>query len=398
MRSQARLFGAVLLVAGTTIGAAMLAIPVSTGRAGFFPSLGVMACTWLYLVMAALYFLEVNLAFPQKGNIITMASHTLGRFGKIVSWSAYLFLLYALNTAYIAATSSVVQDMILRVCGVDVPQGLCVLPLLTLFGLLLHRGMQVVDYINRVFMTVLLASFCLLVVVAVPHMQWQRLAETDMSYVLPSLSVVVTAFGFHVIIPSLVEYLRGSVPSLKKAIWIGSTLPFVGYLVWQCVTLASAPLDGDHSIAWAYAHGKNGAQLITMATGSALVASIAEIFAICAIVTSFLGVSISLFDCLADGMKVEKKAQGKWKLFFITFVPPLYFALSYPRIFFTALETAGAFGVIILLALLPLMMCWRKRYHLHLQSSYQVPGGKPLLVILMAIAVLIIAVEVAVRI
>ena len=34
-----RLLGGILLVAGTAIGAGMLALPVSTGLAGFYPSL-----------------------------------------------------------------------------------------------------------------------------------------------------------------------------------------------------------------------------------------------------------------------------------------------------------------------------------------------------------------------
>jgi len=392
-----RLLGAILLVAGTTIGAAVLAIPVSTGRAGFIPSIGVISLTWIYLVMAALFLLEVNLAFPNKGNIITMASTTLGWVGKVIGWSAYLFLLYALNTAYIAGTTSVLQDMGSRLFGVSLSNIVCILPLLIVFGLLMRFGMKMVDHINRIFMIGLLVTFCFLVILSLPHVQLERLCIMNPEYILPSLSVVVTAFGFHVIIPSLVTYLHGNVKELKQAIWIGSMVPLIGYLIWQCVTLGTTAMEGDHSLAWAYAHGKNGAQLIALNAQSSLIATLSEAFAIFAIITSFLGVSISLFDCLSDGLKIDRKSRGSWKLFVCTFMPPLYCAFAYPRIFFTALETAGAFGVIVLLALLPAFMCWQKRYRLHLESPYQAPGGKVMLIAFIALAIASIAVEVLVK-
>ena len=394
MIQPSKLLGAILLVAGTTIGAAVLAIPISTGQAGFIPSLLVMAFVWLYLVFAALFLLEVNLAFAHRGNIITMASRTLGLPGKILSWCAYLLLLYALNTAYVAGTTSVFQDMAQRVFGVELSPPICMGVLVILFGSLMHYGIQLVDRLNRIFMSALLITFALLISLSIPHIQVSRLLTMQSAYILPSLSVVVAAFGFHVIIPTLVNYLQGDVQSLKKAIWIGSFVPFIGYIVWQCVTLGTTPSVGEHSLAWAFEHGKNGAQLIAQVAENSFIATLAEAFAIFAIVTSFIGVSVSLFDCLSDGLKIEKKATGSWKLFVLTFAPPLYFALSYPRIFFTALETAGAFGVIILLALLPAWMCWQKRYRLHLDSPYRAPGGKGFLLLFIAISFGIMAVEI----
>lgn len=87
-------------------------------------------------------------------------------------------------------------------------------------------------------------------------------------------------------------------------------------------------------------------------------------------------------------------------LFFFTFVPPLYFSLTSPTIFFTALEVAGSFGVVILLALLPALMCWSKRYVIkakldeHSMTQYQVAGGKPLLILFILISLTLVGIEV----
>jgi tyrosine-specific transport protein len=388
-----RVFGAILLICGTAVGAAMLVLPVATGRAGFIPSFGTMLFCWLYLTYAAFCILEVNLAVDSKGSLISMASQTLGKSGKIIGWVAYLFLLYALNTAYIASSTQLVQSTIERITGYSFAHIICVVPLLIIFGLLLRQGIKVIDEINRVLMAGLAISFVLLLGLSFQHVKLEYLEAYNLKYVLPSLSTVVTAFGFHIIIPSLVHYLHGNVRQLRIAIWVGSSIPFAAYTLWQIATLGIVPLSGSWSVETAYERGLSGAELLAALTHHPSISTIAMAFAFFAIITSFLGVSLSLFDFLADGLKVENRSKGKWKLFFFTFVPPLYFALSVPRAFFSALEFAGAYGVVTLLALLPGLMVWRKRYVLHIPSAYKVAGGKAGLVVFIAISLIIIVCE-----
>jgi len=389
-----RLWGAILLIAGTTIGAGVLALPVASGRAGFHLSIATMVGVWLYLTYAAFCMLEANLAVGTKSNIISMATETLGRFGKVISWSAYLFLLYALNTAYVAGSTSLFQVLSINIFGAEINGFFCVIPLLGVFALLLRQGMKLIDRINRIMMVGLVLSFFALVGLSLSHIQLSNLELFQPEYILLSLSTMVTAFGFQIIIPSLVNYLHGDVQALKKAIWIGSAIPLVAYIIWQLTILGTVPQVGEISIEVAYHKGLSGADLLAEFTHLPAIKWLALAFAFFAILTSFLGVSISLFDFLADGFHSEKRAQSKWKLFFFTFVPPLYFALTSSRVFFTALEYAGAFGVVTLLALLPGLMVWRRRYALKMPSSYQVGGGKPLLILFILVSVVIIALEV----
>lgn len=388
-----RLFGAILLIAGTATGAAMLALPVSTGRAGLIPSLLAMAFVWLYLCYAALCTLEVAISLPKDSNIVTMAEHTLGRFGKIISSISYLFLLYALNTAYIAGTTALFQDFFEDVTGIHLAQIVCALPLLAVFSFLLRRGVKAVDAINRIVMLGLVISFSVLLMVSLPHVQLANLAETRWQYVLPSLSIVLTAFGYHVVIPSLASYLHDNIKKLEKAIWIGSALPFIGYCIWQVATLGIVPLTGAMSIEAAYQQGMSGAEILGEVSQSNWVTGVDTLFAFFAIITSFLGVSMSLFDFLADGLKKKAIFRFQGLLFLIAFLPPLYFALSYKRAFLSALEYAGAYGVVILLAIIPALMTWRKRYSLQLPGDVIAPGGKPALVCFMAISLCFIVLE-----
>lgn len=91
MNQSSRVFGGILLVSGTTIGAGMLALPVCTGLAGFFPSLVLFILYWIFMTYTAFLFLEVNLWMGRSANIISMAKRTLGRWAQIASWIVYLF-------------------------------------------------------------------------------------------------------------------------------------------------------------------------------------------------------------------------------------------------------------------------------------------------------------------
>ena len=99
---------------------------------------------------------------------------------------------------------------------------------------------------------------------------------------------------------------------------------------------------------------------------------------------------------LADGLKVEENSgKGKGILFLLTFIPPLIFTLTYPRAFFAALEYAGAFGVILLLGVLPILMVWKGREAHQKDSKFTVWGGKAALVAAFCFSMMVIALEIA---
>jgi tyrosine-specific transport protein len=150
-------------------------------------------------------------------------------------------------------------------------------------------------------------------------------------------------------------------------------------------------LVSEQGIQDAYRAGISGAELLARVTESSVISGLDQFFALFAIITSFFGVSMSLFDFLSDGVKQQGKKISAGLLFCICFAPPVYFALTNKRIFFLALEYAGAFGVVLLLALLPALMVWRKRYALHLHSSYVVPGGKVALIGFIALSFFLMA-------
>ena len=100
------MIGGMLLIAGSCIGAGMLALPIMTGMAGFFPSLVMFLIAWGFMTVTGLLMVEVNSTFPGRVNIVSMAERAFGPVGRIVSWVLYLFLFYSLLVAYISGSGS----------------------------------------------------------------------------------------------------------------------------------------------------------------------------------------------------------------------------------------------------------------------------------------------------
>ncbi len=331
-----------------------------------------------------------------KANMVTMAGRTLGHTGRVIAWSSYMFLLYALTTAYIAVSGELFQEFVSAIWDVTLPAWLRPLPLLVIFSLLVYRGAHSVDHVNRWLMVVMVVAFGFLMASLAPHVNATLLAHMNWKYSLMGVSIVMTSFGYHIIIPTLTNYLERDITELKRVLLIGSMLPLAFYTIWQVIALGIIPIEGPYGLWQGFVNGTNGTALITHLVGNPWIHVLARCFAFLAIMTSFLGVTLSLWDCLADGLKISNQTKkGQLLLYILTFVPPLCFALASARSFFTALEFAGAYGVAILLALLPAMMVWSGRYRLALagEGRYRVFGGKPGLIIVMLCAIAVIVVE-----
>lgn len=384
--------GGVLLIAGTTIGAGMLAMPVSTGLMGFCPSVGLFVFYWVFMLVAAWLFLEVNLWMPGENiNLLSMIESTLGVFGRWVGWIFYLFLLYALTTAYVAGSAPLFQILFEKIGLSTVPEWINLLPLVIIFGAFVFKGAHSVDLINRILMVGFALTFFILIGGLISHGEISKLTYSAPFCASAAVSLLATAFGFHIVIPTLCRYLHRDVNSLRKVLFIGSIIPLLVYILWEGVVLSVLPL---HEIEQGYAQGISAVTLITNQIHVPWIVPIAEVFSFFAIVTSFLGVSLSLRDFLVDGLSIKKDLKGNTLLYLLTFGPSFVFALSHPRAFFIALDYAGAFGVMVLLGILPTcMVYWGRRKYA--SPLFKTPGGTTTLVIMIVVSILIIGIEIS---
>lgn len=395
---QNKTLGGILLVAGTSIGAGMLALPITTGIGGFYPAIGLFLLCFAYMLLTLFLLLEANLYEPSmEANIISMARRRLGGLGQIASWLSFLLLYYAVAAAYMSAGGSLIGNLITAGHELSITKAnMTIIGFAAGGGLLVFFGAWLVDHINRFLMFGLIASYLILVIFVTPNVQMVSLDVGESKFLLVAIPVVVLSFTSHVIVPSLRMYMQNDVKQLKKSLLYGSLVPLVFYVVWEFLIVGVLPSAGEYSLT-AIAARPHPVAGITQALHSYLglswVAAAVGAFSFFALMTSFLAVVLSLIDFLSDGFQIKKDMWGRLRLLFFTLVPPLIFALYFPSGFVLALSYAGVF-VAILYGILPPMMIWKARYRENLNCGFRVWGGKPMLVLCVFGALFVIAFQV----
>lgn len=390
--------GATLLVTGTTIGAGMLALPVTTGSAGFFPAACLFLVSFIFMLMSLFLLLEVNLwSHKISANMITLSKEHLGVIGQIVAWISFLLLLYSVAAAYISAGGALIGSVLNAAFLHPVSVNTGMWFFVVVFGCFTVFGTRAVDAINRLFVFGLFGAFLFLIVFTTPQVEWQHLEAGYPKALWAAVPITILSFTSHIILPSLRTYLSGDLKKLKKALIWGSIIPLVFYLVWVFLIMGILPPKGEFSLAaiGMRAHPVAGiTKALNTLTKVPYLGIIVGFFSFFALVTSFFGVALSLFDFLADGLKIKKQFWGRIFLMLLMFIPPLAFALYYPKGFVLALGYAGVF-VAILYGILPAIMVLKGRYIEKLEFKYRVPGGWTIPVIVFLGALLVIYLQVA---
>ena len=391
---QGSLTGAILLICGSSIGVGMLALPVLTGEAGAFPTIAVFLACCLFMSTTALLLLETCLACRQSKNLISMAKTSLNRFGQIAVLLSFLFLFYSIMTAYIAKGGELTHAILQQGSPVPLPPVLGPLLLALMSGMIIFFGPFIVDRINRFFMGGLLASYLFLMISGAPHFQLQNIAHADWTLSLFIVPFIITAFGYHNMVPSILEYLGGDRKKLLSVVFSSAAILFGVYVIWVVGLQGVIPLD---LIRQSAANGEIVTQPLSAVVGSPAVGFTALYLAFFAIITSVLGQGMSILDFLADHFSIEKTAPNRLRLSLLLFVPTLIFSQTIPGVFFKALEFAGGIAAMILFGIIPALMSWVNRYRrpeLSGRVQILVPGGKPMLVITIALSSIVVGYEV----
>jgi len=391
--SKGTVISAMFLVGGTSIGGGMLALPVATGLGGLFPSLAIMAFCWFAMTASALLLVEVGLWLEEGAHIITMTSRILGPIGKLVSWFLYLYISYASIVAYIAGGGLQFASFF-NYFGYEMSQEWgCVLFIL-LFGGIIYFGSRFLGRVNTFLFVAMIGAYVGLIGLGVDEINLGFLLRKDWKTSIIALPLLLTAFSFQTMVPSLTPYLKRNPNALRSAIIGGTTIAFLIYTLWQCLILGIIPVGGGNGLAAALAKGEPATQFLSEHVAGRWVGTVAEYFAFFAIVTSFLGMTLGLFDFLSDGLKIKKEGSGKVVLALLVAVPSVFCAMYFERIFLLALDTTGGFGDTILNGMIPVLMVWIGRYHMGYTSEFRVPGGRPFLVVIFSLFAFALVMEI----
>ncbi|KAI7844273.1 hypothetical protein COHA_002071 [Chlorella ohadii] len=369
--------GAAALVAGTAVGAGILAIPAITAESGFAASSVALVGGWAFSVATGLLIAEVNINLlcevgAGRGvSISSMAQRTLGDAGSSIVSLCYAGLHYALLVAYIAKAGEIVQQL------TGVPEWAADAAFAALFGgLCFSARAKTLDTVNSVLVAAVVATFLGLVGVAVTDLRPEQLATANWGAVPDTLPVIMLSFVFHNIVGTIATSLEGDVQKIRQAIILGSGVPLLMFLAWDAAVLGSS---GEELLLQAGTAAGADPLAALRATGGALVAPLIDAFSFLAVATSFIGFILGLNDFWSDRLQLPTGARQPLP-YLLTLGPPLLLALSLgPAVFLDALDFAGTYGVLVLFGLIPVAMVWSERYArppTTLSRTEIVPGGQ----------------------
>jgi len=378
---------AAALIAGTTVGAGVLALPAATAGAGFAASTGVLLGSWVFMAAAGLLVAEAAAAAARRTGeadvgFLATVRELLGDDVSRVTGATYAFLHYALLVAYAAQGGGLLAGAV----GAPAAAGALV------FGAGVGGGVafgppKLVDKANDAFCAVVAASFVTLLVVGAGAFDADRLMSTapDAKASFEAVPISILSLVYHNVIPTVSRRLGFDRARIARAVVLGSAFPLVMFIAWNAliqgvVDVSSAGADPVAALIAAES-GEEGAVLSTAV----------QIFSFSAVVTSFVGFYYGMRGYVKDVLvesSVSSLADDERILAAAVLVPPSILAAVDPTLFLPALDAAGTFGITLLFGIIPAACVWRLRQDEN--TEVFVPGGDAVLAAMVGLSAFVI--------
>ena len=132
--------------------------------------------------------------------------------------------------------------------GLGLPHWLCSLLYLLCFAPVVYLGTKMVAHINALLLIGVVLTFFLFLVLALSHVHLDLLVHTDWPHAWAALPVIMTAFGYQNLVPTLMTYMDRNATAVRKAIIYGTSIPLLLYLIWEFIILGVIPVDQLQSL------------------------------------------------------------------------------------------------------------------------------------------------------
>lgn len=399
-KSEPALAGGIMITAGSAIGAGIFALPVVSAGMWFSWAIVSMFIAWFCMYHASLLIMETTLHFHPGASFGTIVRQTLGKWPNVLNAILIMFLLYILDYAFISGGGSIVSKVSGQLMGAELGHAPSAVLFSIVFAAVVTVGMRAVDRVIAVIFMGMVITFFMVAgelgfLVDVRQLLQHNTQQTGTSYwvfMFAALPYFLTSFGFYTIVPSLVKYYEGNANTVRKAMLYGSLLSLCFYLVWILVTMGS--LDRVGFLAVIAKGGNVGVlvnHIIDTANSDTLIFSI-NIFANLALISSFLGVSIGLFDYFSDLLGFSDAPMDRLKCSLIVFVPPTVGGAFLPDGFVVAIGYAGLVLAIHGL-ILPALVALKAR-QLFPDAAFRVWGGSWLIASMILAGVFFVSIQI----
>ncbi|MEZ9891406.1 amino acid permease [Vibrio lentus] len=365
------MMGSSLIIAGTALGAGMLAIPMVLAQFGLLYGTLLMVLICFGTTYAALLLLEATIKAGGGLGLNSIARKTLGKQGQLITNGLLYALLICLLMAYILGAGDLLSKLLSNF-GVDISATTSQITFTLLAGAVVASGTGVIDKLNRALFFVMLASLFATMVFLAPSMTQENLMQVtshDHVDLIKTSAILFTSFGFMVVIPTLVSYNHEATDKqLRNMVIVGSLIPLVCYLCWLFAVVGNLSEEQFRSF-------KNVSDLMAaFEAQSPWVGNVLSTFTGLALLTSFFGVAMSLFNQNRDMFN-----QNTAVTYCISFILPLAGSLLAADKFLQVLNYAGII-LVFLAVFVPLVMVHKQRFMKVAEDRYSAEGGRPMMI------------------
>lgn len=376
-KAKGSLAGGTVIVTGTAVGAGMFSLPFVSSGMWFGWSLPVALLTWFCMLQVSLFILRVNLHYRAGASFSTFVSDILGVRWNLVNTALLGFVFYILLYAYISGGSSIVTLTLNQYFGWSSEPWMSGLLFTLVLGAVVWLSTSAVDRVTSVLLLAMLLTFILSMAELAPAARVEQiLLSADKQWILypfafAALPFYLTSFGFQTSVPSLVKYYGHHPIKIRRSLWLGSLLVLGVYLVWLLLVFGQIPRPGFRAL---MEDGGNVGALVAALSGAVESDQLSRWlggFANFALATSFLGVSLALFDFIADRFKWTDDRSGRLKTASLTYIPPLVMATAFPNGFIHAIGYAGL-ALSVAAIIIPALMILRCRR----VKDFNIPVGR----------------------
>lgn len=367
------LLGGVVIIGGTIIGAGMFSLPVVMSGAWFFWSMAALVFTWFCMLHSGLMILEANLNYRIGSSFDTITKDLLGKGWNVVNGISIAFVLYILTYAYISASGSILHHTFAEM-SLNVPARAAGFAFALLVAFVVWLSTKAVSRMTAIVLGAKVITFFLTFGSLLGHVTPATLfnvAESNASYtpyLLMTLPFCLASFGYHGNVPSLMKYYGKDPRTIVKCLVYGTLMALVLYTIWLLGTMGNIPRPAFIGIAQRGGNIDVLVQALSGVLNSRSLDLLLVVFSNFAVASSFLGVTLGLFDYLADLFGFDDSALGRFKTALLTFLPPVIGGLLWPNGFLYAIGYAGL-AATIWAAIVPALLARASRQRFGLRIS-----------------------------
>ena len=337
------LYEAVAIIVGANVGSGILGLAYSSRLAGWPILVLWLAVAGLFTTFSMLYVAESALRTKKPLQLPGLAEKYVGKVGSVLIFISVCANSIGWMVAYTTGSGNILCTLL------GLPNWAGSLLFTVPCVLVVWFGLKATGLWEKFMSTGMVVLLGIIVIASFlsGKADVSRAVYANWTYAVPLLSSAIFCYIAQYAVPELARGMRHTPKKLPVAIILGM---FITGVLLAVVPLAVLSLTGAEEVT----------QVATLAWGQALgtwALYTANIFALCAMMTSYWAVGGSMLTNIVDMFKLKDEKDTKTRLIAIacTVLPPFILAYAGLVSFVDAIGWAGTFGGVIM-SIVPVLM------------------------------------------